>query len=62
MAAATVYMLTQGDGSALTGDRLCRVCHSLQDVEDEQHFIFDCPVNQKHVEDLLQTVFLVGNA
>jgi len=20
-----------------------RLCHVLQDVEDEQHFIFDCP-------------------
>ena len=24
-------------------DMLCQVCHSLQDVEDEQHFIFECP-------------------
>ncbi|KAL3146185.1 hypothetical protein ABBQ32_14176 [Trebouxia sp. C0010 RCD-2024] len=24
-------------------DRLCQVCHSDQDVEDEQHFLFHCP-------------------
>ena len=22
---------------------LCQICHSDQDVEDEQHFLFDCP-------------------
>ena len=68
-------------------DRLCQVCHSLQDVEDKQQFIFDClayshlrtkhaspfqqvctvsdfwpSVNQMHVEGLLQTVFLTGDA
>ena len=25
------------------GDRLCLVCNSSQAVEDEQHFLFDCP-------------------
>ena len=33
-------------------DRLCQVCHSSRDVEDEQHFLFSCPaysdVEQKH--------------
>ena len=24
-------------------DRLCQVCNSVQDVEDEHHFLFDCP-------------------
>ena len=24
-------------------DRLCQVCHSSRDVEDEQHFLFSCP-------------------
>ena len=24
-------------------DRLCQVCHSSKDVEDEQHFLFGCP-------------------
>ena len=24
-------------------DRLCPVCKSLDCVEDEQHFVFDCP-------------------
>ena len=24
-------------------DRLCLVCKSLDYVEDEQHFVFDCP-------------------
>jgi len=24
-------------------DRLCLVCKSLDCVEDEQHFVFDCP-------------------
>ncbi|KAL3154701.1 hypothetical protein ABBQ38_011250 [Trebouxia sp. C0009 RCD-2024] len=24
-------------------DRLSQVCHSNQDVEDEQHFLFHCP-------------------
>ena len=23
--------------------RLCQVCHSYEDVEDEQHFLFSCP-------------------
>lgn len=31
-------------------DRLCQVCHSLQDVEDEQHFIFDC-LAYSHITD-----------
>ena len=22
---------------------LCQICHLDQDVEDEQHFLFDCP-------------------
>ena len=25
------------------GDRLCQVCHSSEGVEDEHHFLFDCP-------------------
>jgi len=39
--------------------RLCQVCHSLQDVEDEQHFIFDCPayshIRNKHANLFQQT-------
>ncbi len=34
-------------------DRLCQICYSDQDVEDEQHFLFDCPaysnVRRKYV-------------
>ena len=33
-------------------DRLCQVCHSSKDGEDEQHFLFSCPaysdVRQKY--------------
>jgi len=40
-------------------DRLCQVCHSMQDVEDEQHFIFDCPayshIRTKHASLFQQT-------
>ena len=40
-------------------DRLCQVCHSLQDVEDEQHFILHCPayshIRTKHASLLQQT-------
>ncbi len=25
-------------------DRLCLVCRSAQQVEDEHHFLFDCPM------------------
>ncbi len=43
-------------------DRLCQVCHSLQDVEDEQHFVFDCPayshIRTKHAS-LFQQTFTV---
>ncbi len=38
-------------------DRLCLVCKSLDYVEDEQHFVFDCPayshIRSQHL-DLLQ--------
>ena len=38
-------------------DRLCLVCKSLHCVEDEQHFVFDCPayshIRSQHL-DLLQ--------
>ncbi len=38
-------------------DRLCLVCKSLDCVEDEQHFVFDCPayshIKSQHL-DLLQ--------
>ena len=37
-------------------DRLCLVCKSLDCVEDEQHFVFDCPayhIRSQHL-DLLQ--------
>ena len=38
-------------------DRLCLVCQSLDYVEDEQHFVFDCPayshIRSQHL-DLLQ--------
>ena len=45
-------------------DRLCLVCKSLDYVEDEQHFVFDCPayshIRSQHLQivhfqlDLLQ--------
>ena len=38
-------------------DRLCLVCKSLDCVEDEQHFVFDCPAYMySHIRhlDLLQ--------
>ncbi len=38
-------------------DRVCLVCRSLDCVEDEQHFVFDCPayshIRSQHL-DLLQ--------
>ena len=44
-------------------DRLCQVCHSSKDVEDEQHFSFSCPaysdVRQKHAS-LSQQAFSVS--
>ncbi len=40
-------------------DRLCQVCHSSQDVEDEQQFIFDCSayshIRTKHASIFQQT-------
>ncbi len=30
-------------------DRLCLVCKSLDCVEDEQHFLFDCSTNKRYV-------------
>jgi len=45
-------------------DRLCQVCHSLQDVEDEQHFVFDCPayshIRNKHAKKFQQTCTVPG--
>ena len=45
-------------------DRLCQVCHSSKDVEDEQHFLFSCPaysdVRQKYAS-LFQQAFSVSN-
>ena len=45
-------------------DRLCQVCHSSRDVEDEQHFLFSCPaysdVRQKHAS-LFQQAFTVSD-
>ena len=45
-------------------DRLCQVCHSSRDVEDEQHFLFSCPaysdVGQKHAS-LFQQAFTVSD-
>ena len=45
-------------------DRLCQVCHSSKDVEDEQHFLFSCPaysdVGQKHAS-LFQQAFSVSD-
>ena len=42
-------------------DRLCLVCKSLDCVEDEQHFVFDCPaycyIRSQHLN-LLQHCFL----
>ena len=41
-------------------DRLCQVCHSSQDVEDEQHFLFSCPaysdVRQKYASLFQQAI------
>ena len=37
-------------------DRLCLVCKSLDCVEDEQHFVFDCPaysqIGSQHLDPL----------
>ena len=45
-------------------DRLCQVCHSSRDVEDELHFLFSCPaysdVRQKHAS-LFQQAFTVSD-
>ena len=46
-------------------DRLCQVCQSFEDVEDEQHFLFSCPaysddVRQKYAS-LLQQAFSVSD-
>ena len=50
--------------SILREDRLCQVCHSSRDVEDEQHFLFSCPaysdVRQKHTS-LFQQAFTVSD-
>ena len=47
-------------GCMLTQD--VGLCHSLQDVEGEQHFVFDCPaynhIRIKHA-DLFQQTFTV---
>ena len=44
-------------------DRLCQVCHSSQEVEDEHHFIFECPaynhIRTKHTN-LFQQTFTVS--
>ena len=44
-------------------DRLCQVCHSSKDVEDEQHFLLSCPaysdIRQKHAS-LFQQAFSVS--
>ena len=47
-------------------DRLCQVCHSSRDVEDEQHFLFSCPAysdaRQKHAgASLFQQAFIVSD-
>ncbi len=43
-------------------DRLCLVCKSSQHVEDEHHFIFDCPlyshIRAKHASLFQQTTFV----
>ena len=45
--------------------RLCQVCHSSQDVEDEQHFLFSCAayrdVRQKYAS-LFQQAFFVSDS
>ena len=45
-------------------DRLCQVCHSSKDVEDEQHFLFGCPaysdIRQKYAS-LFQQAFSVSD-
>ncbi len=45
-------------------ERLCQVCHSLHNVEDEQHFIFDCPayshIRKKHANLFQQTCAVPG--
>lgn len=35
--------LTQGHQER--EDRACQTCHSLGNVEDEQHLLFDCPTD-----------------
>ena len=42
----------------------CHVCHSCEDVEDEQHFLFDCPAyndNRTQYASLLQQAFSVSD-
>ena len=43
---------------------LCQVCHSSENIEDEQHFLLGCPsdsdVRQKHA-DLFQQAFSVSD-
>ena len=47
-------------------DRLCQVCHSSEDVEDEQHFMFDCPAydhmtNFKRCDSIFQQALSVSD-
>ena len=46
-------------------DRLCQICHSSRDVEDEQHFLFSCAaysdVRQKYAN-LFQQAFSVSDS
>ncbi len=43
---------------------MCQVCHSSEDVEDEQHFLFACPVYndiRTKYASLLQQAFSVSD-
>ena len=52
------------DGHQDRTDRLCLVCKSLDCVDDEQHFVFDCPahnhIRSQHL-DLLQHCYNVAH-
>ena len=38
-------------------DRLCQVCHSPEDVEDEQHFLVSCPAYMMLDKSIIMPVF-----
>ena len=38
-------------------DRLCQMCHSSRDVEDEQHFLFSCPAYSDNIDKSMPVFF-----